>query len=310
MIKVIGFILMLLFLGCSYKINPNEFAPINAKKSKILPSKQEIYSKTQILIITPKKTPPNIQAKSAIESLLSSNNSVIILNRKFNSIEDEIKLAEEAKKSKTNLNQANYIVEVAITSGSTSTTYHPPVYWRDKKGKIHKTPAYYSHRACVGGYIKIIKIPEQITTTLPLYDCESENTQSRYYNFDYLINSAIKEAIFDKKDDLYEIFAKRGYVFEIRKKDDTTILHTTLGSEFGAKEGEVVNIYTLEVKKEPFSNKEKIIQKKIGEGVISDKIEPDSSWIIVKKAKEPIKIGDFVKINYHYSIFERIKDIF
>jgi hypothetical protein len=303
MYKFIATIIFLLFLGCSSKINLNEFHPISAPKSEFTPSKNEILYKPQILI-TPFKGEYSSIATATLKRILISYPAVKVIERDFKSIKEEIKLAEIAKTSDTNLNQADYIIKGSIDSVYTKRIYHPPRYWRDKKGRVHSSPSYYEHIACASGHITIIKIPENyILNTQYFNDCVYETTSSGYYNYNALKIKAVKKAVESIKDSLYKIFAKRGYIFEIRKKDDEIILHTTLGKDFGAKEGEKVDIYTIKNTKIPFTDEYKTTIQKIGEGEINIANKTDS-WIIVKEKKEPIKIGDFVKMNYKHSFWD------
>ncbi|MEO1927195.1 MAG: hypothetical protein ABGX26_00710 [Nautiliaceae bacterium] len=304
----------LIFLGCSTKINPNEFTKINAQQSSYKPSKQELYSKTQVLVVPFNGNRYNTLdqiATNRLKTLLSNYKAVVVLNRNYSSLKKEIQLAEEAKKAQTNLNQADYIIKGKILSTQTSSEYIPPSSWKDKKGKIHYTPAYYSNKACVFGSLTIIKIPQNyIAKTLNLSDCEHSTSKSRLYNFSYLLSKATSNAIEDKKDFLYNFFAKKGYVYEVRKKDNKTILHTTLGSNFGAREGVDVEIFTIKETKVPFSNEIKREEIKIGEGEISNVLHPNDSWIIVDKVQQPVKIGDYVKIHQNSSFLEKLKSMF
>ncbi|WP_457564869.1 hypothetical protein [Caminibacter sp.] len=292
---------ILFFVGCSEKINPAQFHRITAPKS-YLPSYTEITSKTQVLIAKFKGKYADI-AKNYLSYILNNSKSIILLSRKFKTLKDEIKLAELAKNSNSNLNEANYLIFGTITDISTSYIYHKPYYWRDKKGRVHYVPGYYTHKACVSGNIKIIKIPQNyLAKEFFFRDCEYEDTNSRYFDYDNLIKNAIKNAVFDLKYPLYRFFSKRGYIFEIRKKDDKIILHTTLGKNFGAKKGERVDIFRIKKVKIPFTKKEKTEIVKIGEGKI-EIVNNNDSWVFVTKGKN-FMIGDFVKMNYKHSFWD------
>ncbi len=297
------YLLIILFLGCANKININEFSPINAKKSEFLPTKNEIFYKPQVLIAKFNGNYSNI-AKDFLIDVLSNIKSIKLLNRKFTSLNEEIKLTELAKSTKSNLNQADYLIYGEISNIYTKRIYHPSYRYKDKKGKIHYTRAYYEFRACVEGDITITKLPENILIKrIPFSSCTYDNKYSYFYDFKPLIIQALQTSIYNIKTNLEKIFAKRGYIFEIRKKDNTTILKTTLSSNFGAKVDENVDIYTIKKVKIPFSNDYKKEIVKIGEGKIIQ-VTNDYSWILVKKATQDIKIGDFVKMNYKHSFWD------
>jgi hypothetical protein len=293
-------------IGCSSKINPAEYTPLNAPKSHYMPSKNEILYKPQILIV-PFKGEYSSVATNTLKNILSGYPAVKVLDREFKSLKEEIKLAELAKTSESNLNQADYVITGNIESVYTKKIYHPPVRWKDKKGRIHITRGYYEHIACALGNINIIKIPENyLLSTKNFQKCVYDTSYSLYYNYNVLKIKAVKEGINSLKNYLYKIFAKRGYIYEIRKKDDEIILHTTLGKEFGAKEGEKVDIFTIKKTKIPFTNEYKTTIQKIGEGEINI-ANKNNSWVVVTEKKEQIKIGDFIKMNYKHSFWDIFK---
>jgi len=299
--RVFFVILIILFTGCSLKINPNEYNPYPAPKAEIMPTKREINFKPSIIVYS-KKDKLNLFAKNILLRVLNNSHLVNILDRN-NSIKDEIKLAEEAKLTNSDLNQADYAIFLEITSTSYNYRYIPPTYYKDKKGHIHKIPGYYKYTGCIDGYIKVYSlIPYQLKKIIYLNDCES-TTDEKYLNYkNYLLKEAVIEAIDDEKYEIFKIFTPKGFIFEIRKKDDDFIIHTTLGSKNGAKEGERVNIYTR--KKISLFGNEKIEEIKIGEGIISNIVHENDSWIIVKKLKRKIHIGDYVKMNYKHTFWD------
>jgi len=287
------FLFFLLFSGCSVKINPNEFNRVDAKKSIYQPSKREIYQKINVLVLPFKGRFANV-ARDELISLLSQN-GLRILNRRYLGKLKEIKLAEKAQAAGVDLDQADYIISGEVNSISKSIRYYPPIY---KKGK-KISRGFYEYSICVRGSIKIIKLPEdELKKSLSFDGCKSFIFYYKTRNLRDLIISTIKDRIRSLKTSLYKLFAKKGFVYEIRQKGDTIILHTTLGKEFGAKSGMRVNIYTYKRVKIPFTNEYKKEAVKIGEGEISNVVNRYDSWIVVDKLKEEVKIGDFVKASY------------
>ncbi len=285
--------------GCSLKINPDEYNPAPAPKAQILPTKREINFKPNIIIYS--KNTDYSYAKNRLSLYLSNSKLVNILDR-HDSVKDEIKLAEQAKLNGSNLNQADYILFIKITSTTYNNKYIPPEYYKDKKGKIHKIPGYFKYTGCIDGFIQIYSvIPYEIKKIIYLNDCES-TTSSDYQNYrNYIITNAIINSIDAKKDKIFRFFSPKGFIFEIRKNGNY-IIHTTLGSKNGAKKEERVYIYTR--KKTDFFNTPKIEEIKIGEGIISNIVHENDSWIIVKKLTKPLHIGDYVKMNYKHSFWD------
>jgi len=295
--------LFLLLTGCSNKISLNEYGHYNAPKSEFQPSESDLHKKYRV-IVTVDETDRNYiflsrAAADSIKAVLSSYKPVVVLNRKFKSIKEEIKLYEEAKNAQIDLNQADFIIFTEIDDAQTKSVYIPRRVWRDKKGRVYVNPAYYINKACVRGNIEIVKIPEnKVVQNIPLYACVSENSSYRTVNYKNLLLRAVERAVGYQKDNLYKLFSVKGYVYEVRKNEDSTILHVTVGRNDGVREGMKVGIYTIKKRIEPFSGKVKTETVKIGEGEISNIINSEDSWVIVDKVKEEVKIGDFVKPLY------------
>jgi hypothetical protein len=87
----------------------------------------------------------------------------------------------------------------------------------------------------------------------------------------------------------------------MRKDDDKIIVKTMLGSKYGAKQGEDVVVYSIRQTTNSLINSDEKTELKIANGVISDQITPNSSWIIIKDIydNQKIQMGDFVKIRYN-----------
>lgn len=291
--------------GCAQSVNPDSFAPVNAPVSSYKPSQKEMNSKNHILVVPFNDGHYKIDqtATNKLKNLLAEDTAVKLIGRKYTSLDKEIALAEEAKKADTDLNEADYILQGKITSLTTKSVYRPE---KKIKNYTYKKP-YYENSACIRGEITVTKIPENyILKTVPFQNCEKSETPNQISNFDTMLNTAVENSLNGLKETFYNLFAKKGYIFEIRKKDGTTILHTTLGSNTGAKEGIEVYIYTIKETKLPYSDKTKKEEIKIGTGTISKTINPDNCWVTVNETSQPVKINDFVKPHYEKSFFNKL----
>ena len=304
---IIGIITFILFTGCAEKINPNEFHPVIAQKAPIQPSVREIKYKPNVIIFTKNNNYYEKEAKEYLSTLLINSKYVNLLNRK-STVEDEIKLAENAKATNSDLNQADFIIIEDITPKTFNSKYIPPKYYKDKKGRIHKIPGYYQYEGCSSGYINIYNVlPYRLVNSVYASGCYYTTT-SNYQNIKkYVLLKSIASAINNVKYSIYKTFTPKGYIFEIRKKDDEMILHTTLGRSKGAKEYERVNIYEKRIRLIPFSNEKTVEEVKIGEGIISNVVNENDSWVIVEKYRQKPKIGDYIKMNYKHTFWDIFK---
>ncbi|WP_457562903.1 hypothetical protein [Caminibacter pacificus] len=305
-------VLFLFFSACSLKINPAEYHKINAPKAKYLPSQNEINAQTKVLILNISTNDPKTyfllgSFKNLLENAISKTSAVLIQRNKKTTLKEEIIYAQEAELSNSNINSADYVINAKILSSSYSHYYHKGYYWKDKKGRTHYEPPYYSYRGCVSAQIEIIKIPQNyIAKTFYINDCAYDS--SRYYQNKKraLLYEALKGAISNIQTELKNFFAKKGYIIEIRKKDDVYIIKTTLGAIDGIKEGDEVDVYTIKESINPLTNKPFKEIVKIASGEVSNVIHQNTSWIIVKDPKTQIKIGDFVKPKFDEGFFKRL----
>jgi len=310
--KYLLFVFFILFLGCSNKINPAEYHKVYAQKSKYLPSPQEINAKPKVLILEINSNDYDAinllpLLKEKLQNLISNTSAILLQRNKKTSLKEEIIYAQESKLSDSNINSADYVIFATITNTYYNYTYHRGIKWVDKKGRVHYQPPYYSYKACVNGEIKVIKIPQNyIAKQFHFGSCAYATTRYRSNLKQRLLQEALIDALDDLQTDFKELFAKKGYVIEVRKKDDETIIKTTLGSEDGIKEGDIVNVYTIKEYNNPITNKKEKEIKLIAKGEVSNVVNQNTSWIIIEKSKEPIKIGDFIKPKFDTGFFERI----
>ena len=125
-----------------------------------------------------------------------------------------------------------------------------------------------------------------------------------------MIRDAGKDASTALRIPLKNFFARKGYIYEKRVDGGDVILQITLGSKNGAKEGNKVEIYTIKENKNPLTDEVLLEETKIASAVITNKIRPNSSWIMVKDIKkgEKIKMGDFIKIKYSKGLSDYAND--
>jgi len=98
--------------------------------------------------------------------------------------------------------------------------------------------------------------------------------------------------------------APSGYIVEKRSDGKSDIYKTTLGKKQAVEPGTEVAILKLK-SPDDLDNYETDLDKfKIAQGVVSDKLQDNSSWIIISdlKSNQDIQKGDIVKIQYRSRI--------
>ena len=160
--------------------------------------------------------------------------------------------------------------------------------------------------------MKIYAMPEmEILGIINFEDnkTRSEDTQNSYSpkkRDDNLMFDATSDGIDQIKNEIQNFFTPKGYILRGRTDGKKFIFETTLGAD-KVKEGLDVDIYTIKIDKNPITNKIEKIESQIAKGKVSEKIDSNRSWIIVKQYGENIRVGDYIKVKFHKSILNQFK---
>jgi hypothetical protein len=179
-------------------------------------------------------------------------------------------------------------------AGHYAAVYENGIYYR----KYIKSAMQYT--SCINGNIIVYTTKKnKKIKSIPFNHCkEYEKIVSTKYEVesdDSFIQSMTMQAISNISYHLKNLFAKKGYIFDAKiNADKDLILKTTLGKQYGGKEGLSIDIYK---KNKVFH---KLSTSKIAHGIMSNIIEDDYSYVIVEDYNKNmnISIGDYIKINY------------
>jgi hypothetical protein len=328
-------IIVVTFSGCGTAIKLHEYLPSALQKAPFAPSKEVIKNDKlpRVIIMDVDENGIDV-AKNAhlgssiaghINTLLARSKSVNVVSRQKSKslqtmIDKEVKAAELAKEIGTDVGQADFIITGLLSSASYTYDFSEGYYYevKNKEGKtvkLYRSPKM-SYRACSVGSIKVLTLPKlHEVESIAFNECSYETNDVRSprnarKRNDSLVRQSGTKAAKHVSYALKNVFAKKGYVYELRKKDDDAIIHTTLGYNFGAFEGARVNIYTIESTYNALTEATTKEIVPIGQGIISNQITPNTSWIIVDELSEgrTIQAGDFVKITYTNSAFSGFSD--
>lgn len=320
-----------LLTGCGTSINLAKYKPATLDKAKHMPSKEKMMSKELPKVIVMDIDNNNIQVASQaklgksistkINSGLAEGKSVKLVKRVASSnyekmLAKEIEAAELAKELGSDVGQADFIVTGQLSNASYDYNFREGYYYyvKTKRGRIRKyMPPAINYKACSVGNLKVLTLPAlEEATSIQFDECSSTSHQARSpkeakTRNDGLVRQSGDESADTAKYPLKNFFARKGYVYEMRKDGDDTILKVTLGSQFGAKEGEDVEIFAVKDNHNSLTGETKKETVKIGEGTISNQVTKDAAWIIVDEIEEGNKVnaGDFVKIKYEESFWSK-----
>jgi len=319
------------FSGCSTAIKLTEYHPVNLKKGKHIPSKEQLSGSHRPKIIIMDIDDNGIKnatraklGKSMAVDLnkeLSESGNVEVLKRiPSKNYKDiltrEIKAAELGREVGEDIGQAEYLVSGQISNVTYTHKFNEASKYEDKKGRTKTIPPSMTYKSCVEGTLKVFSLPDlRAVKSKSFNECSTHSEDVRGPHDIKPSNGSLErkagtEAVHSASYDLRSFFTPKGYIFEMRKnKDGEIIVKTTLGSKFGVKEGDPVKIYTMEDVNNPLTGETTTTEVKIGKGVVSDKVTPAYSWVIVKEIEDGrgIKLGDYIKVKYKKSWLDSIK---
>ncbi len=307
----------LLFSGCSSTIgNLQEYAPSPLRKTEFMPSKEELrQAKTKVMLVRLNNGGSEVAKRAdlaqvlnaSLVSMLSSDGSVELIDRSVDArLDEEIKLHEfsgESRNNKSILRLASYALKGDIAGATFASRYIKARVWYDKKGKAHRTPAYFVYSARVDGVLSVYEIPSmRLLKSFEFHGSSSYTKESRYrerFNAE-LVQQAGRNAMSTVQTKLKRFFAPKGYILYKRVREDEAIYEVSLGQADGLHEGDEVRIYRKERFHNPLSNEEQVREIAIASGNVSEIIHPHSAWIILDEvhAGYEIRLGDYIKKRY------------
>lgn len=258
-----------------------------------------------------------------IENILVANKLANLQDRNaFNKLEKEILLAEITDNS-TNYKgpiKADFVISGEISEASFTHKFIAAQYVYNSNSSLpYRIPPKHKYTANFSGNIKIYQLPElTVKEIIPLkanstiYEDAIEqrswliNTKVDTSNLKKENQSLLKEAAFKslKKNQhiLKNIFSnyRKSYILEKRYNGKKYIFKISTGKNFNLKHGQKVKIFQKLKTINPLTNKETLETHQLGVGIISNIINENSAWIIVKdkNVAGKLKLGDFVTVIY------------
>ncbi len=269
-----------------------------------------------------------------VENILSQNRLASLLDRKATEkLAKEIALVEMNKTGSYKGPQvADFAVSGSISNaGFTSKYSNGSTYIDPKTGNVITIPPSYKYSSQVTGNLKIYELPSMAVVEVIEFDNKegrSENvSQDGGVSFgglqiggekakaaqrdDNLVRKAGIGAIDDIKVNLQNAFSKRGYVLEKRVYDNKSIFKISLGSTDGINQGDKFEVSGQYESENPITNEMEVETRIIAKGVVADKVEPKSAWVLIDDAKtaDLIRLGDVVKMKYKKSSFAAVAKV-
>lgn len=317
-------ILSLLLSSCAAKIdNLTNYEKQPILTSDLFDKKALKQNKSSIVVLEfdnknnkfAKRANLNKTLAVKIESVLLKNKLATLQDRSaFKKLAQEISLAElNSTGSYTGPKQVEYAITGDIETAEFYSKYRAAQSVLDAtSGTYIYIPASTKYRSKVSGNIKIYKIPSlEIIKTIPFADSEAFSEDGRGSNNSRLANNLLRKsavnAIKKSAHQLQNFFSekRKAYILEKRNKKNKNIFQISLGKESGIIKGQKVTIFSKREQKNNLTDETYIEDITLGTGVISNIINKNTAWIIVKNADVASKIllGDYVTVEFKKPLF-------
>jgi hypothetical protein len=338
--KIKSLLILLLIGSCAPTIrNFDNYQKQFINKSSFMPSKENLEGKLpKVAVFALDENNNEVASRAAlgtvvsdkVEKILSQNKLAAIVDRKAAAkLEKEIALAEMKKTGSYKGPQiADFAISGSISNaGFTSKYSSGSTYFDPKTKNLITIPPSYKYSSEVSGNLKIYELPSlAVVQVIEFNDKQtrSENvSQDGGLNFgglqiggekakatdrdDNLVRKTGITAIEDAQVDLQNAFSKRGYILEKRIYDKKSIFKISLGSADGIGQGDKFEVSGQYESENPITNEVETETRIIASGVVSDRVDPKSSFVIIDdpKKSELIRLGDMVRMKYKKSQFSK-----
>ncbi len=340
MIKKIIIFSSLFIASCSPTIsNFNSYLPQVLPKTDFMPSPDLAEGKSPKIVVFELEDEQNEVAKQAelgktltvaVENVLTENRLAELVDRKIaTKLEKEIALAEMNKAGSYKGPQvADYAISGSIGNAGFTKKYSSGMVIPDGNGGFTRTSPKFTYTSDVSGNIKIYELPSmQVVESFDFAGKKSKSEEVKTNNNvsiagliefggqkaeglnrdDGLVRNAGYEAIDNISFDIKNFFAKKGFIIEKRSLKKKSIFKISAGSSEGVKMGdkfEVIAKYEIE---NQLTGKTEIERRRIATGVVSDKVDPNSAWVLIddEDTINMIRLGDMVQFKYQRGLWSK-----
>jgi len=315
----------LVLTGCaSTSDNFTQYQSVSMQKADVLPTKESLAGeKFKVVIFTAddggsklaKKAKAGYSVATTLEKYMAEAGVEIVDRDIADKLEIEIETAEELGESTYQGQEiADYAITGSISTAQVGASFTERSTYKDKKGKVHVTPAYCTYSAKVTANLKLYTMPAlTYSKTISIDDSVSSSKDTNNSNCPMsanqqqsMVRQAAVEAVKDSRIEFQNFFAPKAYVLEHRVFEDQDIFKLSAGTNLGFKAGDELKFYSVNKSKNPLtgdisSEEYPVTEGEVEEGLVFDQYV----WVSVDHEKAAkIRLGDFVKIEYSKGTLE------
>ena len=307
-----------LLIGCgSTAPQVSSAASVSIPMAPMAPKADELNQEQKVVLLPFEITEQlhSVVASSGyagLEQALMKAGNTVIERDIAAKMRNELLVAEKTGKYRTSgLQAADLAIMVKVVSTDLGSSFSERSTWTDKDGDRHTSPAKCNFSGKTKMHVRAYRLPEMIS--IGSYDFEgsaSSSTETNNskcpistQNAENLLSSATNTAVVENQFKLLNELVPPYYVIERRQvpgQKDVALFRTTLSGAKGAKEGVKVNFYRREMKTNPLTNEQFIEDVLLTSGEITNTIDSNGSYVLVKKAEEinKLMLGDVVKVEH------------
>jgi len=256
-------------------------------------------------------------ATAALEQVLGVAGVEIVDRKVASRLDQEIRLIETRGGASSSYNGpeiAEYAITVALGAASFGSQYVAASSYVDKKtGKPVVTPASHTHAGRSAMTLRIYELPSlRLVSSIPTEGSVallSQQAPASPAQGADLMRAATESAVKDKRAEVLNEFAPKGYISERRAREKKSIFRALISRQTGAKKGDEVEIFSLRRSVDPLTKRTITDQSLVATGRVSDVVGEESSWVIVddEKAAARVRRGDVIKVKHNMAWYEKIK---
>ena len=335
-------LILLLLSSCGPKIS--NFDLYNQQyfpKSNFMPNAEQLDGKKPKLVVFNFAHNDNKIASQAslektlaveVEAILSNNRLVEIIDRNIaKKLEKEVLLSQltNSDVSYEGPQVADYAISGIISNAAFDRKYSSGMVLYNKDRGFYRTPPKFNYKAQSSGILKVYEIPSMKVlenvefagiakrsenvrksggvSISGVIDIGVQNAQGLDRD-DGLVRKSGQNAIDNIASNLKNIFAKKAYILGKKSFNNKSIFKINAGFDDGIKKGDKFDIMGSFEMVNPITNKIEVENRILGSGVVSDKINPKFSWVVLDKKEynDKIRLGDVVKFKYKTRLSKKI----
>lgn len=324
-LKILSILAVLSFISaCSSTSikNIDEYTVKPMLKSDVLPTESELKSRPyNVAVFEIEDEAVELAKNSDVGASIAGEVSKFVNKSNARTVASDAGLLTAINSNQKTYPASNidYAIVGQVSVANYKKVFTPSSTYKDKNGKIHIVEPSCDHSALVQGRLDFYNVKDMsLMNTLDISGGANQSLRLKVNQASYcrqlsseeirgLVRSAGTKAARREDVNIENVFSPKGYVLERRTNGEKSIIKISLGQNNGVEESQKAEIFSVVQNKNPITNKMDLVQNKIAEGKVSDKVFRNYAWIIMDDEQaSSIKVGDVVKLSFEKGMLDKI----